>query len=332
LILGLAFLFTFPLYLSAELLTLMNLIGISIIVALGIHILTGCCGIINFGQAGFMCVGAYMMSILSAKLGWSFWMALPCAVLMAGMIGLLFGLISLKVKGLYLMVITLAAGIIIPMAIQVVILPAVGVSVAGMYGVYPSVGGRVFNTPEEVFFIIMAFMVLATFCAINLGRSRMVRTLKSLKDNDLASEVGGVDVSWYKLLAFFTCCLFAGLGGSLWVMYMPMLSLGQFSYAQSIWYLGMIIVGGMGSVSGVFMGAMVIRGIDFLITSRLVPWASGQVYLLPYLPPWLIGHLTGVSPLLLSVFILLFLIFAPQGIVYWWNRFKGFYRVWPLAY
>jgi branched-chain amino acid transport system permease protein len=229
------------------------------------------------------------------------------------------------------MVVTLAAGIIIPMFIQVVVLPHLGITVAGMRGTSPSVGGRVLKTPEEVFSIIMPFMVALTFLVVNLGRTRIGRILSSIKYNDLASEVLGVNLSFYRLLAFSICCVLAGIGGSLWNCYMPMITLGKFSYMESIWYLGIIIIGGLGSIAGVFMGSIIVRLTEFLVSSRFIPWASGMIYEKAYLPPWLISHLTGVTSLLLSMIILSFLMFAPWGVIHRWERFRIFYRSWPLV-
>jgi branched-chain amino acid transport system permease protein len=108
-----AFLFTCPLYFSDRILTIMTIIGITVISVLGLNILTGYCNQISIGHAGFMAVGAYTSGILTAHFGWSFWAALPCAALMAGMVGILFGLPSLRVKGFYLIMATIAAQFII---------------------------------------------------------------------------------------------------------------------------------------------------------------------------------------------------------------------------
>src|SRR5512137_2979431 len=113
LLLFLVLLFTIPLYASNTILTLSTIIGITIISVLGLNILTGCCGQISMGHSGFMAVGGYVLAILSAKLGWPFWVALPAAGLISGLIGILFGLPSLKIKGFYLIMATVAAYFII---------------------------------------------------------------------------------------------------------------------------------------------------------------------------------------------------------------------------
>ncbi|MBM3167406.1 MAG: branched-chain amino acid ABC transporter permease, partial [Chloroflexi bacterium] len=219
LVVGLVILFTAPLYLPGRWLNLMNLIGISLIAVLGLNILTGYCGQISLGQAAFMAVGAYTSGVLTAKLGWSFWAALPCAAISAGIIGVIFGLPSLRVKGFYLAMATLAAQFIIPALIAH---PLEGIThgVRSLIVPVPKVGGVAFTSPAQMYCIIIPIVALMTFFAKNIVRTGVGRAFIAIRDNELAAEVQGVNVFAYKLLAFFICSVYAGIAGSLWAHWM----------------------------------------------------------------------------------------------------------------
>ena len=333
---GLVLVFTLPFFCPSDLMILVNMMGISIIAVLGVQILTGYCGIITFGQAGFMSVGAYASLILGREFGFSFWEALPCAALAAGLMGLMFGLVALRMRGFYLVIATLAAGLLIPGIFSSYILPYFG-----MYGVgesmpsFPTIGGIIFDTHEKMWFIILFFVVLMTFFAINFRKTKLGRAFCSVRDNELSSEVLGVNTAVIRLFAFFICCVFAGVAGSLYAYWIQSLSIEQFSYQESIYFLGMVIIGGMGSIPGVFVGAVIIRGIGHLV-SLFITWgtsiAMGQVERFSVeIIQVVIMHAMGIFPLLIGFIILFFIIFAPGGIMQWWNGFKTSYRVWPLS-
>jgi branched-chain amino acid transport system permease protein len=345
LLLGVVALFALPFHLPGEYLVLANEIGITIIVALGLQILTGNCGIISLGQAGFMCVGAYTSALLCQELGWSFWATLPCAAATAGLIGILFGLTSIRVGGFYLVVITLAAGFLLPVLVDIFLLPLLNIDIfSPVASSPPSIGGVVIDTHQERLLFILPFVIMATFFALNIRRGRIGRTLSAIRDNDTTSEMLGINIPWWRVLAFFTACVFAGVGGSLWSLCVPALSTGEFAFMESVWYLGAIIVGGMGSVAGVFLGSIIIRGLDFFIRTELIPWVSSTTFslameenggLVSEMAEKLSGTVTmralGINPLLVSLVILFFLVFAPSGVVEWWGKLRSSFRIWPLS-
>jgi branched-chain amino acid transport system permease protein len=326
LIFGLIFLFTLPFYLGAEWLPLVNLIGISIVAAQGLNILTGSCGQISLGHAAFIMVGAYTSAWLTTKFGFSFWAALPIAGLSAGIVGLIFGIPSLRVKGFYLAMATLAAQFIIPWCIRNIQPEWTG----GCYSIRvpaPTIGSMTFNTQFEMFYIIMPFACLATFFAKNLLRTKMGRAFVAIRDNDLAAEVMGIDIFRHKLYAFFICSIFAGVAGSLWAHWMRVVSYTYFDLDASIWYLGMIIVGGMGSVMGACAGAAVIRGLDYSV-ALLGPLLAG---ILPGLTT--ASDVTvALKPLVFGLIIITFIILEPRGISHRWEIWKASYRLWPFSY
>jgi branched-chain amino acid transport system permease protein len=313
-------LFSCPLFLSDRLLTIMTMIGIAIISVHGLNILTGYCGQISIGHVGFMAVGAYISAILTAKLGWPFWAALPCAGLAAGMAGLIFGLPSLKIKGFYLIMATIAAHFII---IWVVLhLRSLTGGADGLTVPKPKIGNFVLMSKGSYFYLVMAIACIATFFAVNICRSRVGRAFVAIRDNDLAAEVMGINLWSYKLQAFFIGCVYAGVAGALLVHYYGFASVDQFPFMDSVWYLGMLIVGGMGSIEGAILGAVSLKLLDELVTV-VGPVLSAAV------AAQAAASLALISRGLILIF---FLIFEPRGLAHRWGMIKAYFRLWPFSH
>jgi branched-chain amino acid transport system permease protein len=327
------FLFTLPLYLSDIYLTLANQIGISFIAALGLYFLTGCCGIINLGQAAFMCTGAISAVILCLKYDFSPWAALPCAILAGGVAGFIFGLSALRVKGFSLIVATLGAGVIVPELFRTEILPACDLPTTGLTVERLSIAGRTIDSPAEIFFTITLCAILVVLFTIFLSKGRIGRLFRSIRDNELTAAVGGVNVSHYKLLAFFICSFYAGFAGWLWVFWMPGVSSAQFPFTESVWYLAMIVIGGMESIFGILLGTIIVRGLGFLMGEHVVPWLIESAMpggsLFGVLPSDIANRAGGIFPLILSIMFIVFLITARRGVAWWVEKGKLFYRLWP---
>ena len=316
----LIFLFTCPLFFSDRVLTIWTMIGIAIISVHGLNILTGYCGQISIGHVGFMAVGAYTSAILTAKFGWSFWAALPCAALAAGMAGLIFGLPSLKIKGFYLIMATIAAHfIIIWLILQLYDLTG---GADGFAVPRPEIAGIVLKSKSSYFYLVMAFACLATFTAQNIVRTRAGRAFVAIRDNDLAAEVMGINLWAYKLQAFFIGCVYAGVAGALLIHYYAYASAELFPFMDSVWYLGMLIVGGMGSTAGAIFGAVSLKLLDELVTivgpilsAVVAPQAAASLALI-----------------MRGLVIILFLIFEPRGLAHRWEIIKAYYRLWPFSH
>jgi branched-chain amino acid transport system permease protein len=316
----LVFLAVCPLFFSDRVLTIMTIIGITIVSVHGLSILTGYCGQISIGHAGFMAVGAYTSGIVTAKLGVPFWVALPCAALAAGLVGLIFGLPSLKIKGFYLIMATIASQFIIVWLI--IQLRSITGGPDGLAVPRPEIGGFVFKSKTSYFYLVMIIACLGTFLAQNIVRTRAGRAFVAIRDNDLAAEVMGINLFAYKLLAFFIGCVYAGVAGSLLVHYFAFACLDQFPFMNSVWYLGMLIVGGMGSVPGAIFGAVSLKLLDELVTI-VGPVLSAVV-----------AAQAAASLALISrgVVIMLFLIFEPRGLAHRWDLIKAYYRLWPFSH
>ena len=316
----LAFLFTSPLYFSDRILTILTIIGITVISVHGLNILTGYCNQISIGHAGFMAVGAYTSGILTAHFGWSFWAALPCAALMAGLVGILFGLPSLKVKGFYLIMATIAAQfIIIWFILQFRNITGGG---DGLAVPRPEIGDFVFKSKASYFYLVMIIACLATFAAKNIVRTRAGRAFIAIRDNELAAEVMGVNLWAYKLLAFFIGCVFAGVAGALLVHYVAFATVDQFPFMNSVWYLGMLIVGGMGSTAGVIFGVVSLKLLDELVV------IVGPMLAVAVAPQ----AAASLSLIMRGLIIIIFLIFEPRGLAHRWQMVKAYYRLWPFSH
>jgi branched-chain amino acid transport system permease protein len=313
-------LFAGPLFCSDRVLTILTMMGIAVISVQGLNILTGYCGQISIGHAGFMAVGAYTSAILCAKLGVPFGVALPCAALAAGVAGLIFGLPSLKIKGFYLIMATIAAHFIIIWTI--IQLQSVTGGADGLAIPRATIGGISLSSKTSYFYLVMVITCLATLGAKNIVRSRAGRAFIAIRDNDLAAEVMGVSLWSYKLQSFFIGCVYAGVAGSLLVHYYSFASTDQFPFMDSVWYLGMLIVGGMGSVTGAVLGAVALKLLDELVTiagpilsAAVAPQAAASLAL--------ISH---------GLVIIVFLIFEPRGLHHRWEMIKAYFRLWPFSH
>jgi len=315
--------FTFPLYLSDYWLGVANLIGITLIAATGLNILTGYCGQLSIGHAGFIAVGAYTSAILTNRLELPFLVGLVCAGLTAGFVGLIFGIPSVRVKGFYLAITTIAAQFII---IWVINHWGITGGFVGIEVPYASIGGFVFSSEASQFYLIIGITALCTFFAKNLARSRAGRAFIAIRDNDLAAEVMGVNIFYYKMLAFFIGCFLAGIAGSLLAHWIGFMNAEHFTLTESILYIGMIIIGGLGTTLGPILGVVFIRLLQQILMVQVVPFLEGTFTMLPA------GFATGVTPMLFGLVIVLFLILEPRGLAHRWSLLKSAYRLWPFSY
>ena len=313
-------LLTLPLFCSEAILTYANHIAITVIAALGLQILMGYCGQISLGHSAFVMAGAYIGALLIIYLHFPWWLALPCAGLGAGLVGLLFGLPSLRVKGFYLVMATLSAQFILPWLV-VNVRPDITKGTLALAVPVPELGVIVFNTNQSMFYIIIPVMLLAIFTAKNLVRTRVGRSFIAVRDNDLAAAVMGINVFKTKLIAFFICSFYAGIAGALYAYWMRVICVDYFTLSHSIWYLGMIIVGGIGSISGAIMGAVFIRLLDVL--AKIAGPVAMQLH--PF-------GMAAVAPTIFGLVIILFVIFEPRGLAHRWTTLRASYRLWPYSY
>ena len=322
--LGLLFLFLLilPLVADAYILYVANLIGFAIIGAVGLNILTGFTGQISLGHAAFVGVGGYTAAILMTKLNISFWLALPCAGFVAAGAGLVIGIPSLRVKGLYLCMATLAAQFIFEFIF--IHWESMTHGIRGINVPAPVLGNFALDTEKRFYFLTLIMVILAVVYARNLVRSRVGRAFVAIRDRDLAAEIMGISLFRYKLTAFAISSFYAGVAGALWVSFMRIVTPEHFPFHLSIQYLAMVIVGGMGSVLGSIFGAIFmvltpeVLNVLSAALSKMIP-AMGQLFI-------------PLKEVVFGAFIVLFLIFEPRGLAEIWRRIKAFFLLWPYSY
>ena len=322
--LGLLFLFLLilPLVADAYVLYVANLIGFAIIGAVGLNILTGFTGQISLGHAAFVGVGGYTAALLSTRVGFSVWLALPCAGFVAAGAGLVIGIPSLRVKGLYLCMATLAAQFIFEFIF--IHWESMTHGIRGINVPAPVLGNFALDTEKRFYFLTLVLVILAVVYARNLVRSRVGRAFVAIRDRDLAAEIMGISLFRYKLTAFAISSFYAGVAGALWVSFMRIVTPEHFPFHLSIQYLAMVIVGGMGSVLGSIFGAIFmvltpeVLNVLSAAFSKMVP-AMGQLFI-------------PMKEVVFGAFIVLFLIFEPRGLAEIWRRIKAFFLLWPFSY
>ena len=316
---------TLPLFAGSYFLSFMILTGISLIAVLGLNILTGYAGQISIGHQAFVAVGAYTTAVLMDSFHWNFWATVPLAGLAAAGVGVLFGLPSFRLKMLYLAMSTLAAQFII-IAFFNHAFPDYFHAVSGIRVNRPELAGIDFRNNEAFYYVVIVITVLMTFFAKNLVRSRLGRALVAIRDNDLASEVIGINVSKIKLYAFAIGCFYAGISGALHATYYRSVNPMQFHIDISIWYLGCLIVGGMGTTVGGVFGVLFLR-IMREFTVIISPILGGMVS--PINAPK-IGPALGIISW--AGVVILFLIFEPRGLAHTWEVLKARFRHWPFKF
>ena len=313
---------TFPFLASPYWLNLANQIAIATIGAIGLNILVGYTGQISLGQGAFMAVGAYTAGLLTLNFGLPWGASIVFACLVTSAIGTFFGLPSLRLKGLYLAIATLAAQEIIEWVIthwtgvtggtEALVVPA------------PQIFGVRLNTDFHFYWLVVALAGATALFTANLFRSRVGRAFLAVRDQDVAASVIGVNVFRYKLLAFATSSFFVGLAGALIAYYRNIVSWERFTLETSLFYLAMIIVGGLGSIRGSFFGAALITLLPALIMN------AGRM--LQDSAPAIAAQLPNIQQASFGLIIILFLVFEPQGLSKLWQNVKDYFYVWPFAY
>lgn len=303
-----------------------NRIGYWIIAVQGLNILVGYTGQISLGQAAFMLVGGYVSTLCVTYLGFSFFLALPIAALGAGLAGLIFGLPSLRVKGFYLAMATLAAQFIIPWLTRYTFPEYLGGTEGRISAPVPKIGDFAFDEPARYIYITLGVLIVTTVLAANISRSRLGRAFVSIRDSDLAAELLGVNLFGYKLRAFFIAAMYAGVAGALKAHSQRAVGT-EFGYGliESIVMLGMLVVGGLGTNAGPFMGATFIIGMQ-----EVSNWLGRTVA--EAMPIEMTARLqTSFRPIFFGVVLMLFLIFEPHGLARRWQLFKAAWRLRPFS-
>ncbi|SCY71144.1 branched-chain amino acid ABC transporter permease [Microvirga guangxiensis] len=294
------------------------LVAINVASATGLNILTGYTGLVSLGQAAFMGVGAYTVAVLETRVGTPFIINLLAAGGMTAAVGVVFGIPSLRVKGLYLAIATIAASMILHFVFSHWDLTG---GTRGLSMPPASLFGLALDQPHKLYWLIIPVTALMVLGAANLFRTRIGRAFIAIRDRDISAEVLGIPLLQTKLTSFALSSFYAGVAGGMWAYFFRVVTPESFPLINSIFYLAAIIVGGMGTILGGILGATFMT---------LVPEVLKLV--VGWLTPWVPDALSLLAPIRTIVFgalIVGFLIFEPQGLAEIWQRIRRFFHLWP---
>ena len=312
-----------PFAVNAYVLSLLTLVLITLTGALGLNLLTGLTGLISLGHAGFLVLGAYAYAVPVVMYRLHPLVGFAAAALVPAAISIVVGLPSLRLRGLYLAITTLAFASII----NNVILEASSIT-GGARGIAvqrPEIFGLDFGSDQAFALLCLGVAVVTLFACLNIRRSRVGRAFIAIRDNDTAARTMGIDLSRYKLYAFMTSALITGIAGALMGIYLSFVSVEGFPFLLSIEALAILIVGGIGSALGVVLGTLFI-----VLLPEAVRLLSG--YAGPGLEAYLSTGIHEVKSILYGIVIMLFLRFEPRGLVGVWTEIKRTWVHWPLRY
>jgi branched-chain amino acid transport system permease protein len=325
-IMGVLFFLVIPLGLHEYYLSICNLVWIAVIGALGLNILVGYTGQVSIGHGAFMSVGAYTAANLATRLDSPWPVNLLAGGLMAAAVGAVVGIPSLRIKGLYLAIATLAGQLIIEWTINHVTFISGGVQ-ASIDVPRPRIGSMVLNTQRDMYYFLLVFVVIAIVGSMNLIRSRVGRAFIAIRDQDIAAEIIGIDIFRYKLLAFAISSFYAGVTGVLYTYFLGIANYEQFQIGVSIDYLAMIIIGGLGSILGSIFGAIFVTLLPIVIRISMENFGD-----LIFSRQIVLNLIPNLRLMLFGVLIIVFLILEPDGLNRLWRNIRSYFRIWPFAY
>ncbi|MDQ3156362.1 MAG: branched-chain amino acid ABC transporter permease [Actinomycetota bacterium] len=314
-----------PYVISGYWLGIVNTILIAVIGAVGLNILTGFTGQISLGQGGFLAVGAYSSAIFSSRGGIPVVLSIVLAVLLTAAIGAFFGLPALRLKGLYLAIATLASQEIIVFVARRWTWLTEGQGFIAVPRL--EVGGFKIDRIAfewQWYWILLIIAALSAIAARNLFRTGLGRAFMAVRDQDIAAEAIGVNLTRTKVTAFALSSGFVGLAGALTAHYTETVTWERFTLTVSITYLAMILVGGLGSIAGAVYGATFISLLPPLLT-EFSDAVKGSV-------PFIADQLPAIKNAAFGLVIIVFLIFEPRGLDRIWQRMKDYIRFWPFRY
>ena len=308
----------FPFGASGYAVGLACMLGIHVISAAGLNIMTGWTGLISLGHAAFMGVGCYTAAWFAQK-GFPFFVTLPLAGFFAAAIGIVVGLPSLRIKGLYLAVATLALQFLMVFVFRE--WESVTGGVRGVNVPPATFFGLPLNNDHRVYYLIATCAVLMLWMARNLFRTRVGRAFIAIRDKDISAEVLGIDLLRWKLTSFAIGSFYAGVAGALLGYFYRAMTPEYFTLQLSIFYLAAIIVGGLGSILGTVLGALFMTLVPELL--------RGAVSLVGDAWPRAVEVLSPAQQVVFGLLIMGFLVFEPHGLLEVWKRIRRFFHLWP---
>jgi branched-chain amino acid transport system permease protein len=344
LVAGIAALFVLPfLGISRTWLILLATTFVSAVATIGLNLVTGYAGQVSLGHAFFMGVGAYAGAALSGDpggnvigLGLDMVIWLPAAGLIAAFFGALVAPVAVRLKGLYLALVTLG----LVFAGEHIFRNWTSLTGGGGVGRKPAVlslfgwrfdlegtiGGTTLSREQQIYLLTLIVLIALAFMAKNLARSRIGRAFAAIRDRDIAADVMGVDLTRYKVMAFAVSSFYAGVAGSLYFTITGFVESASFNLLFSILFIAMVVIGGASTIAGSIMGAAFV-----VLLPEAIDAVSGIV---PFIGDGAGGILSPsqVERILFGILIIVFLIFEPLGLYGIWIRVRNYWKAWPFSY
>jgi branched-chain amino acid transport system permease protein len=282
-----------PLFLNNYIVDVLTLAGIYVVLALGLNIVVGMAGLLDLGYISFYAIGAYSYALLSTRLGISFWFGLPLGGMAAAAFGVLLGVITLRLRGDYLAIVTLGF-------VQIVhlVLNNWDRVTNGPNGILnigrPALGVFVLGRPIHFYYLILAIVLLTILAVDRLNRSRIGRAWIAIREDEVAAQATGVDTTRLKILAFALGAFWAGVAGVFFAAKFAFVSPESFTFFESVIVLSMVVLGGMGSVPGVILGALIVVILPEVLREfasyRMLVFGAVLVLMMIFRPQGLIGN------------------------------------------
>lgn len=312
-----------------------NQVGYTLLGALGVQLLIGFCGQVTLGHAAFLAVGAYTCTLLILEFPWPAFMmdwglAYPVSILASAFTGglwcVLFGIPSARVKGFYLILTSMAAQFITVDFIITQYVSQIG-GRGQAFSLPPGIiriGPWTIDSDLKVYYLMLILVILCVTGVVNLLRSRVGRAWVAIRDNDISADVMGINVPRYKLLAFFAAGCIGGIAGAFWISNLAAVSPEHFPWFWSLWLVGVILIGGVGSIHGTIFGSLFMVLVMEILQLGVMPLAD--IY------PKLLMDFLFIKEAAFGLAICAFLIFEPNGLAYRWWQIKNYFNLWPFSY
>ncbi len=329
----LLFLLAIPFFSPKYYIFLLNIVMVHVILAVGLNILVGYTGQISLGHAGFFAIGAYGTALLMMKLQMPFVPALLLAGLIAAFFGFILGLPALRLEGPYLAVASLGFG----MAIMHVIGHwqffggRTGIQTPPLEIGVPQLGlGLILQQDWQKYYLILFIAVIMVIAARNIMKTRVGRSFVAIRDSDIAAEVIGINLTIYKTLAFAISAFYAGIAGGLFGFVLGFFDPFTFNMMLSIVFLVMVVVGGLGSIAGPIMGAVLITYLQYSLLKNVAEIPVIGKLMLTVSSNWFtVVGLENINGIVLGLIMLGIVIFEPLGMYGIWIRIKKYWMTWP---
>jgi branched-chain amino acid transport system permease protein len=327
---GVAALLLLPLVAGRYWLNTISLVLIAVVATIGLNILVGYAGHISVGQGAFALVGAYTVAITSARWNVPLLIGLPLAGVVSALVGAFFGIPSLRVKGLYLAIATLAAQFILEWfvqhatwltgltgTIQTIYMPDPAITLPGL----PAIP---LSSDASRYYLFLTLTLAGIFYGENVFRTRIGRALIAVRDHDVAAQAMGINIFRYKVLAFTISAFYAGIAGAMTAYHLGAVTYEPFTITLSVQWLAMIIVGGLGSIPGAILGSVFLTILPIGLR-ELLDLLRPEV-------PFLADRYANIRDMLFGLVVLGFLILEPEGLYKLWRSVRDYFDRWPFSH